>query len=1162
MDFNVLARRFSYQLSFVLMVLALLPTNLSAQRLTGSVSLRVEDSSGAAVPDAVVTITSKDRGTKFEDKTATGGTLTVPDLSPGDYTVTVRHDGFKTAQTTITVLVGADTSLPIKLEVGAVTTEVTVQGVAETVDIAKSTVQGVVEAKEIESLPLNGRNFLDLAQLSPGVQIVDGGQFDPTKNQMVGVSIGGRGGRVTRIQMDGVDITDETVGTTVMNLTNEAIQEFSVAQSSLDVSTDLTSSGSVNIITRSGENTPHGSGFGFFRRSDFAASTAALGFPLDPKPPFSRDNYGGRLGGPIINNRWFGEAEYEKLQQQGQNSINVQPFPQFSGNFGVPLSEHMGGARSDFIINNRMKVFYRFSHDDNIAVTGFGGVGLSAFANSNSTNSHVVGWDLTSSHFAHSIRFSFLKFINGIVDGNALAGTPVQPAAVNLLGLGGFIYGPNANAPQSTLQQNRQIKYDGSFLHGHHTLQYGVEYNRIDQGGLASFFGLGPRMRSNYADGIATVPFSSDGAADPLNYQLASMYIGNGLGALSEKPAFGLPHGGFDNNRFGVYVHDTWKATNSFTLNGGLRYDLDTGLTNSDLARAPLINAFDPELGGYVRNDKLRLAPQAGFAWNVSGNGKTVIRGGGGIYYDTNIFNNLSFDRQINLPPGFGNAYNLVDSQDPLLSPIDGSVLFDFANQCTGAQPGTETPNSCWGAAVGTAIPFALQAQSLYQAASKQLSAGWPQPGVPPLVNSQLGVGGGAILDPNYKSPYGAQINIGVQRQLRPGLVLNVDYIMNRGVHFYETMDRNRIGAANTFDVNAALAAMNATFNSKGCTAGTMSHEVDCVLAAGGTIHTFSRNGLGAGSALDGFTFGGMNKNFRTMDTIEYAGVSRYQGLQVLLSGRLGTWGPFRNVSTNVTYALSRFNASSTDQDFLFAAVNNDNLTGFYGPSNLDRTHQLGVSFIADLPAHFRVSTTTQYRSNEASIGIFSSPGSDSAAEIFLTDYNGDGTVGDPLPGTNRGDYGRKVNASNLNRVLAGYNSTVAGTLTPAGQTLVNAGLFTANQMTQLGAVSPTVDLAPSGQINNPNFYTTDVRLSWQYTFADRLVIEPMVDIFNMLNRMNGVGTGSDGRGGNTALDGTLSGAGGSINGTTYIPERVGAGSGSFSSGTPRAFQFGIRVSF
>ena len=255
MKLTVLSRRYFSYFSLLALIVGLLGSNVFAQRLTGSASVRVQDSSGASVGDAVVTVTNRDKGTKFEQTTGPSGSLEIPDLTPGDYILTVRHEGFKTAQTPVTIRVNANTDVPVKLEVGSVTTEVTVQGVTQTVDTTQSTVQGVVAAKEIESLPLNGRNFLDLAQLSPGVQIVDGGQFDPTKNQMVGVSIGGRGGRVTRIQMDGVDITDETVGTTTMNLTNEAIQEFSVQQSSLDLSTDLTSSGAVNIITRRAERT-------------------------------------------------------------------------------------------------------------------------------------------------------------------------------------------------------------------------------------------------------------------------------------------------------------------------------------------------------------------------------------------------------------------------------------------------------------------------------------------------------------------------------------------------------------------------------------------------------------------------------------------------------------------------------------------------------------------------------------------------------------------------------------------------------------------------------------------------------------------------------------------------------------------------------------------
>ena len=266
---------FATFLTLLVGMLVLAPaTNLYAQRLTGSAVVEILDPSGAAVPDARATVTRKDKGISLELKSGADGVVVVPDLAPGDYSVSVQHEGFKTASTVLTIRVNVTSSLVVRMELGAITTEVMVQAEAVTVDTTKSTVQGVVTANMIDALPLNGRNFLDLAQLAPGVQIVDGGLFDPTKNQMTGVSVGGRSGRSTRIQVDGVDITDETVGTTVMNLSNESVQEFGIQQSSLDVSTDLTSSGAVNIITRSGTNTIHGSGFGFFRRSEFAANNA------------------------------------------------------------------------------------------------------------------------------------------------------------------------------------------------------------------------------------------------------------------------------------------------------------------------------------------------------------------------------------------------------------------------------------------------------------------------------------------------------------------------------------------------------------------------------------------------------------------------------------------------------------------------------------------------------------------------------------------------------------------------------------------------------------------------------------------------------------------------------------------------------------------------
>ena len=185
-----------------------------------------------------------------------------------------------------------------------------VQASEVAVNTEQATVQGVLTSQQIENLPINGRNFLDLAQLEPGVQIQDGGTFDPTKNGFSSVSFGGRFGRTARIEVDGIDISDETVGTTTQNLPLGAIQESALQQSSLDLSTELTSSGSVNVTTKSGTNGLHGDAFYYFRDQSLNAA-----LPGDSTNPFQRNQFGGSLGGPIIKNKLFFFFDAERNKQ-------------------------------------------------------------------------------------------------------------------------------------------------------------------------------------------------------------------------------------------------------------------------------------------------------------------------------------------------------------------------------------------------------------------------------------------------------------------------------------------------------------------------------------------------------------------------------------------------------------------------------------------------------------------------------------------------------------------------------------------------------------------------------------------------------------------------------------------------------------------------------
>ena len=214
------------------------------------------------------------------------------------------------------------------------------------VNTQQATVQGVLSSQQIEELPINGRNFLDAAQLEPGVQIQDGQNFDPTKAGYFSISFGGRFGRTARIEVDGVDVSDETVGTTTTDIPSSAIQEFQISQSGLDLSTELTSSGAVNVTTRSGTNNFHGEAFDLFRDSSVAARL--------PTPPgfssaFQRSQFGGNLGGPIVVDKAFFFLDAEHTQQNVFAPVPVAPpFQAFSGGFTSPFRETNVLGRADY----------------------------------------------------------------------------------------------------------------------------------------------------------------------------------------------------------------------------------------------------------------------------------------------------------------------------------------------------------------------------------------------------------------------------------------------------------------------------------------------------------------------------------------------------------------------------------------------------------------------------------------------------------------------------------------------------------------------------------------------------------------------------------------------------------------------------------------------
>ncbi len=796
--------------------------NLSGQTTisTGSIQGTIIDQAGAVLAGAKVTITNKGTGHSFSVTTTSAGAYTSGALIPGEYTVRVEAKGFKTTEAPITVQVNTTSPGSFQLQVGQENQVVEVQASAVAVNTEQATVQGIITEQQIENLPINGRNFLDLAQLEPGVQIQDGGTFDPTKNGFSSVSFGGRFGRTARIELDGLDISDETVGTTTMNVPLDAIEEASLQQSSLDLSTELTSSGSVSLNTKTGSNAIHGDSFYYFRDQSLNAA-----LPGDSTNYFQRNQFGGALGGPIVKDKLFFFFTGERNKQDLLDPvIPGGGFTGLEGSFNSPFRETQADARLDYT-TGRFKTFYRFTFDQNKSVLPAIPNSFQPFANVNHAREHVVGVDFNTGNFTHSIRFGYTKFQNAIAD--AVTGSSIfDPAPGIELAIGSdsfcltggaddFCSGPNFLAPQATVQSDRQIKYDGSTAYRNHIFRFGVGFNHIHGGGLAAFLGLAPAVGSpsgfgscsggsdanpcagspaffaNNSCGIGN-PCFPNGDLNPLNYPATDVTLGNGQGFASEKPAFGFPGGGEGpDNRFAWYFGDSWKVRSHLTVNYGVRYVHDTGRTDSDIAAIPDLNQFNNQfynnLGSRVRQPNNSFAPQLGFAWDTSKKGTTVIRGGIGLFYENAIWNNSLFDRPARLQQG---------------------LFLGFQTACSGGSGAAYC-----GQPIGSVASQIIADQQAYQAAT--LATGPSSNGsyVGSLLSDTSFGTGTQLIAPDYVTPRSVQMNLGIQHQIRKGTVLTIDYLRNVATHNLLSIDTNHVGDARFPEKNSGgqlAAAQNA----------------------------------------------------------------------------------------------------------------------------------------------------------------------------------------------------------------------------------------------------------------------------------------------------------------------------------------------------------------
>jgi hypothetical protein len=579
-------------LSVAIWLLAAVPS--TAQQPGGALTGLIIDPSGARIANATVTLVSTTTDSRNVVKTGSEGSYSFSSLVPGSYRLRVEASGFRTSIIDLEVEVGRVRQIDIALQIGPVVETMTVKANPTDVNPAQTALEGIVTQKYIQSLPLNGRNFLDLGQLEPGVQLNSGGAGLSPKAPYSTLSTNGLSGLTTRATLDGIDITDESFGTVMLNVSQDTLREYQISRSVFDASTGLTGSGAVNVATKTGSNDFHGSGFFFWRDSAWAARVGQDG------APFSRQQGGFELGGPLARDRLFFFIGYELNHQNNVVATNLPAFPQFDHTWPLPFDERMATARLDAQISSTIRAFSRFTYDWNSGIVNgtLGGGNLSPQENRDQANQSALGVDVLRGRLTHSFRFGYTHFGN-IYQANqsAVPGLPqsLDPAgrpltvAVTGAAFAGATIGPYPNSPGRRFQESYELRYDENLSVVRHTMHWGMDYNRIRINWFESILGAGPQISLTSSAATQAVCGS-----EVLCYPVSVANISNGLGFWTETPCLGLPHGCVPNDRFHWYASDAWRVTPRLNVNLGLRWVYEPGPDNPDLVKPAILNEFMP----------------------------------------------------------------------------------------------------------------------------------------------------------------------------------------------------------------------------------------------------------------------------------------------------------------------------------------------------------------------------------------------------------------------------------------------------------------------------------------------------------------------------------------------------------------------------------------
>ncbi|HYN84914.1 MAG TPA: TonB-dependent receptor [Pyrinomonadaceae bacterium] len=690
----------------------------------------VTDQNGAAIPGASLRVTQRETGAVHAATSDSEGVYVFPNLAPGDYELRVEAVGFgpKTSKVPVILQVGQNVTVDVALEVGIATETINLIGTSPMIDTTASKVDTVIAEGEIANLPLNGRNFLELALLAPGNAPAP--NFDPTKTNTVVVSSAGQLGRGGSVTVDGADTNDDVVGGSVQNVPQDAVMEFQIATNRFDARLGRSASSVVNIVTKAGTNEFHGSAAAFFRDARLQGLPATFDRTNGDEPPFDRQQYSLTLGGPIKVNRAFFFGAFEYRNQDGAVLVGARDTARRTitrGFAGAPLDDALSTARLDFHPTELDHVTLRhsFQLEETVAAsTLVRAIGSASQRQSgrNRTHSFVASYMRSlSSTAVNGLTFSFSDFVNQTV--------PVAPGPQ--LTFPSIQDGASFRVPQETRQRRFQVSDTLALIRGNHTLNVGGDVQRV----LADFrLDVFQEGRVEFIEDFPDFDRNGDGRTDDDDLLFAVTL----RSAFPERPLL-IPE--TNNTYLGLFVQDDWRASANLTLNFGLRYELDTDVKN--VSRFDEINPLVlPFLRGTRDRDKNNFAPRVGFNWDVRGDGRTSIHGGYGIYYDRVTLQIQSLERGLD-----GRALP-VEVRAGNVFFIPPPCLFDPT--CGQFPPPAPT----------LASPF----------------TGFLLPGA--------GAGGINIIDNDLQNPMVQQTNVGIQHELAGDLVVRADYLHNFGTHF------------------------------------------------------------------------------------------------------------------------------------------------------------------------------------------------------------------------------------------------------------------------------------------------------------------------------------------------------------------------------------------